>query len=108
MLLANLRNLGRIASKLTKPPKVHLVYSMILSHIDYCNALFYNLPKYLLHKLTQVLYSAVRFIFGLRGSTLRMHKLPYLKSFNFLLVKFSIKFKIALLTHKCQHGYDPT
>ena len=36
----NLRNLGRIASKLTKPLKIQLVHSLILSHIDYCNALF--------------------------------------------------------------------
>ena len=96
---ANLRNLGRIASKLIKPLKVQLVHSLILSHIDYCNALFYNLPEYLLHKLTKVLYSAVRFIFGLRGSALRMHMLPYLKSLHFLPVKFRIEFKIALLTH---------
>ena len=80
---ANSRNLGRIASKLTKPLKVQLVHSLILSHIDYCNALFYNLPEYLLQKLTKVLYSAVRFIFGLRGSALRMHMLPYLKSLHF-------------------------
>ena len=37
---ANLRNLGRIASKLTKPPKVQLDHSLIMSQIDYCNALF--------------------------------------------------------------------
>ena len=80
---ANSRNLGRIASKLTKPLKVQLVHSLILSHIDYCNALFYNLPEYLLQKLTKVLYSAVRFIFGLRGSAFRMHMLPYLKSLHF-------------------------
>ena len=59
---ANLRNLDSIASKLFKTLKVHLVYSLILSHIDHCNALFYNLPEYLLHKLTKVLYAAVRFI----------------------------------------------
>ena len=85
-----LRNLGRIASKLTKPLKIQLVHSLILSHIDYCNALFYNLLEYLLHKLTKVLYSAVRFIFGLRGSALRKHMLPYLKSLHFLPVKFRI------------------
>ena len=104
----NLRNLGRIASKLTKPLKIQLVHSLILSHIDYCNALFYNLPEYLLHKLTKVLYSAVRFIFGLCGSALRKHMLPYLKSLHFLPVKYRIEFKIALLTHKCLHGYAPT
>ena len=57
---ANLRNLDRIASKLTKPLEVQLVHSLILSHIDYCNALFYNLPEYLLHEFTKVLCSAVR------------------------------------------------
>ena len=105
---ANLRNLGRIASKLTKPLKVQLVHSLILFHIDYCNAVFYSPPEYLLHKLTKVLYSAVSFIFGLCCSTLRMHMLPYLKSLHFLPVKFRIEFKIALLTHKCRHGYAPT
>ena len=48
----NLRNLGRIASKLTKPLKLQVVHSLILSHIDYCNALFHYLPECLLNKLT--------------------------------------------------------
>ena len=62
-----------------------------MSRIDYSNGLFYNLPEYLLHKLTKVLYSAVRFIFGLCGSALCMHMLPYLKSLDFLPVKFRIE-----------------
>ena len=97
-----------LISTYTWPEDVQLVHSLILSHIDYCNALFYNLPEYLLHKLTKVLYSAMRFIFGLRGSALRMHMLPYLKSLHFLPVKFRIEFKIGLLTHKYLHGYAPT
>ena len=59
---ANLRNLGRIASKLSIDLKIQLVHSMILSHIDYCNAFFYDLPEMLLKKLTKVLYAGVRFI----------------------------------------------
>ena len=51
---ANLRSLGRIASKLSIDLKIPLVHSMILSHIDYCNALFYDLPEMLLKKLTKV------------------------------------------------------
>ena len=50
----NLRNLGRIASKLSMKLKIQLIYSMILSHLDYCNALFYGLPDYFLNKLTKV------------------------------------------------------
>ena len=105
---ASLRRLGKIASKLTKPLKVHLVYSMILFHIDYCNALLYNLLEYLLLKLTKVLYSAVEInFFGMRSSALRMHMQPYSKSLNFLPVEFCTEFKIALLTHKCQQDYAP-
>ena len=55
MMTMNLRNLGRIASKLTKPPKVQLVHFLILSNIDYWNALFSNTPEHLLRKLTKVI-----------------------------------------------------
>ena len=51
---------------------------------------------------------AVRFIFGLYSSALCMHVLPYLKSLNFLPVRFRIEFKTALLSHKCLHDYAPT
>ena len=50
---ANLHNCGRIASKLTKTLKVQLVHFLILSHIDYCNALLrllYDILEYLLPK----------------------------------------------------------
>ena len=84
---------------LLKLLKVQPGHSLRLSHIDHCYAWFYNLPQYLLHKLTKILYVVLRFIFGLRGSTLLMHMLPYLKSLPFLPVKFRIEFKIALLAH---------
>ena len=103
----NLRSLGRIASGLTEPLEIQLIHSLMLSHVDYCNALFYNLPQCLLHKLTGVLYSAVGFVFGLRGSALREHVLPCLRSLHFLPVKYRIEFKIALLTHGCLHGCAP-
>ena len=54
-----LRNLGRIGSKLSHELKLQIVYSIILSHLDYCNALFYHLPVYLLKKLAGVLHAAV-------------------------------------------------
>ena len=89
---ANLRNFGRIAFKLSKTLKFQLVHSLILSHIDYCNDLFYNLPEYLLHKFTKVLYAAVRFIFGLRGSALHIHMLP--KDFIFYQLNFAFNSKL--------------
>ena len=103
----NLCNLGRIGSKLSHELKLQLVHSMILSHLDYCNALYYHLPVYLLKKLTGVLHAAVRFIFGLYGSLRRVPISPYLKSLHILPMKFRIMFKIALMTYKCFHNLAP-
>ena len=100
----NLRNLGRIGSKLSNKLKLQLVHAMILSHLDYCNALYYNLPVYLLKKLSGVLHAAVRFIFDMHGSSRRIPISPYLKSLYILPIKFRIMFKIALLTYKCFHN----
>ena len=95
---SNLRNLGKIASKLSLKLKIQLVHSMLFCHLDYCNALFYGLPDCMLHRLTKVLYAAVRFIFSFKYSQRRYHVLPFLKKVHFLP---SINFKIALLVFKC-------
>ena len=65
------------------------------------------LHAYLLHKLTKVLYAAVRFIFGFKCYDMCKHMLPYVKSLQILPVKFRILFKIALLTFKCCRGTSP-
>ena len=103
----NLRNIGRIASKLSRNLKIQLVNSLILSLVDYRNALFYNLCAYLLHKLTKVLYAVVRFIFGFKCYDMCKYMLPYLKSLHILPVKFRILLKFALLTFKCRRGASP-
>ena len=97
----NLCNMSRIALKFSLSIKIQLIHSLILSHMDYCNPLFYNSPAYLHHKFTEVLNAAVRFVFGLRGFARRSPMLPYLKKFYILPVTFRIliQYKIALLTY---------
>ena len=63
----NLCNLSRIGSKLSNKLKLQLVHSMIVSHLDYCYALHYNLPFYLLKKLSGMLNAPVRFNFNLHS-----------------------------------------
>ena len=79
--------------------KVQLLHSLMLSHIDYCNAVFYSLPEYILHKLTKVSIAAMRFVFGLCGSALRMHMQSYLKSLHFLpvIVNYALNSKLLYL-----------
>ena len=42
-----------------------LVKSLILSKLDYCNALYAGLPKTLIKKLQGVLRNCIRFIYNL-------------------------------------------
>ena len=105
-MLHNLRNLGKIASKLSMKLKIQLIHSMILSYLDYCNALFYGLPDYLLNKLTKVLYTAICFVFSYKFSQ-RHHMLPFLKSLHILPINFRVKFKIAFLVFKCFKNCAP-
>ena len=63
----SLRNLHRIGSKLTKELKIQLVYSCVLSHLDYCNSVLGCISEAQLKTLQKIQNNAVRFIFGLKG-----------------------------------------
>ena len=71
--------------------KIQLIHSMILSHLNYRNALFYGLSDYLLNKLTKVLYDAVRFVFSFKFSQRCCHMLPFLKSLHILISELNLK-----------------
>ena len=101
-----LRNLWRIASKLHFHLKIQLVQSLILSRLDYCNAVLYGLPNYDLDQLQKVQNAAVRFIFG--GKIKRFgHISPYLVQLHFLPIRFRLMFKVALLCFKCLNNIAP-
>ena len=59
----NIRNLGRIGSKLSIPLQTQLVHSMILSHtVTYITVMqFFTIyiPAFLVQKLTKVLYVSI-------------------------------------------------
>ena len=89
------------------PLKTQLVHLMILSRLDCCNAIFYNLSAFLVRKLAKVLYAAQRFVLNMRLSRNQCHMLPYLKKLHFLPIKYRINFKIAILTFNCLQGSSP-
>ena len=101
-----LGNLWRISSKLKYTRiKTQIVHSCIISHIDYCNTLYFDLPKQDIQRLQVLMNSAVRFIHNIRN--IRTHITPYLKKSHFLPVHLRIKFKIALLIYKCINNTAP-
>ena len=74
---------------------VTLVYSLIISKVDYCNSLFIGLPNVILKKVQSVLNRAARLIFNLPprvptpSSLIELHWLP---------LKARIEFKICLVS----------
>ena len=82
-----------------------LVQSLVISRIDYCNALLVNVPKRITAKLQRVQNAAARLIFRRKR---RCHITPVLKNLHWLPVLSRIKFKILLLTFKSLNGIAPS
>ncbi len=92
-----IRNIYAIRKLLSKQCLLTLIHSQILSHVDYCNSLWSDLPKYLLRRLQSVLNRAARLVFGLPPRT---PTTSYLIKLHWLPVKARIEFKLCLLAYK--------
>ena len=67
-----------------------LVNSLVISRLDYCNSLLYDIPKYQSDKLQRIQNNAARMIAGARSSD---HITPILKSLQWLPVEAKFNFK---------------
>ena len=82
-----------------------LLHAFVSTRLDYCNSLFYGLPKYELRKLQLVQNAAARLFGGLAKYN---HITPVLKDkLHWLPIKQRIDFKIATLTYKSLHQLAP-
>ena len=100
----HLCNIGRIRKFLTNESCEQLIHCFITSRIDYCNALFYDLPKRLLKKLQGIQNCAARILTFTKRYE---HITPVLIQLHWLPVVFRIRFKILLLVYKCLNGLAP-
>ena len=89
-----LRRISTIRHLLTFEAAKTLVCSLVLSRLDYCNALLVDVPETLIDKLQKVQNSAARVIFKIRR---REHITPYLKQLHWLPITARIKYKISSL-----------
>ena len=100
-----LKNLWQINRSLEKSTKIMLVKQLIISRIDYCNILYYGLPKKILEGLQKVLNSCVRYIFNLKGH--QDDYTEYFREAHILPIEQRLEFKASLLAYKIVRGTAP-
>ena len=74
-----------------------LVVALVLSRLDYGNAVLVGLPAYLYNRLQSVLNAAARSIAGLRRAD---HNTDTLASFQWLKVSERVQFKLATIVYR--------
>ena len=100
----NIRNIRSIRKFITVEIGQVLVSSLVLSHLDYCNAILYGLPENTLHKMQRVENCAAKLVLQRKrfdSST------DALRELHWLPVKQRICYKIALIVFKCLHDLAP-
>ena len=100
----NLHRIRLIRKYLTKECAEVLVYSLVMSHLDYCNSVLYGISKKLLLKMQRVQNYAAKTVLNLK----RMDSATEArKSLHWLPIEGRIQFKLLTIVHKCIYGKAP-
>ena len=95
-----LRNISKVKNFIPKECLNTVVCALVLSRLDYCNALYYNIHSSDLHMLQAVQNAAIRLVSG-RHKYDRMPISPLFQSLHWLKIRERIVFKLCLIVHKC-------
>ena len=99
-----LREFRHIRSFIPKSAAIIFANAFIHSCIDYCNSLFYGLPKYSINRLQKIQNSVARIVTRTSRSS---HITPILKSLHWLPVQYRINFKLCCITHRALSLKEP-
>ena len=101
----NIHNIGKIRKYLNEDSCKMLVNNLIISHLDYCHALYHGLPDCLLNQLQSVQNTAARLISCIRKSA---HITPVLIKLHWLPVQHCVEFKILMQVFKILNVQSPS
>ena len=102
---ASLRSLSRIRKYLDTDTAHTVFRALVLSRIDYHNALLVGAPAYQIRRLQLIQNWAARIIFNASSFD---HVTPLLKELHWLPIEARILFKICVLIHRALHGKAPS
>ena len=99
-----LRQIGKMKPFLTSKQITTLVQAIVVSLLDYCNALYFGCSKSVISQLQSIQNRACRVIFGLKKRDSVDDKL---QSLHWLKIQERIEFKVLLLVYKSLNGVAP-
>ncbi len=100
-----LHNIRKIRPFLTEHAAQLLVQALVISRLDYCNALLAGLPSNTIKPLQMIQNAAARLVFN---KPKRAHVAPLFVSLHWLPVAARIQFKTLMLAYKTTTGSAPT
>ena len=100
-----MKKIALIRSYLNNTVTKTLITSLVLSSLDYCNALLSGLPENRIEKLQIAQNNAARIV---EKAKKRDHAKPLLKKLHWLPVKERINYKVALTCFKCINDLAPS
>jgi hypothetical protein len=99
-----LRQLRSIRRSVTRSVLQSLVVALVLTRLDYGNAVLAGITGHLCDRLQSVLNAAARLVFATRKYD---HVTSLLRELHWLKAPERIQFKLAVLVYRCQHGLAP-
>ena len=100
-----MRNLWQIRRFVDKSLRLMLASQLVISKVDYCNALYFNLPAATIKPLKTVMNQVIRFIHGVRERKTDLE--PFYKESHVLQIEKRIFFKVCVLGYKMYYGTAP-
>ena len=98
----HLRNIGKARRVLTEDATKTVMQSLVMSRLDYCNALLIGIQQDLIAKLQRLQNSAARIVSRTRKYE---HITPVLIKLHWLPIKFRIQFKIMECATTTPEGF---
>ncbi len=100
-----LHNIRKIRPFLTEHAAQLLVQALVISRLDYCNALLAGLPSNTIKPLQMIQNAVARMVFN---KPKRAHVTPLFVSLHWLPVAARIQFKTLMLAYRTTTGSAPT